>query len=64
MDELKNNVAVITGAASGIGRAAVALFAREGAADVTDDAGQERADEIGRKGGSGVYVAGSSLGRR
>ena len=45
MDELKNKVAIITGAASGIGRAAAELFASEGAiiiaADVIDEAGQQ-----------------------
>jgi 3(or 17)beta-hydroxysteroid dehydrogenase len=64
MDELKNQVALVTGAASGIGRAAAALFAREGSADVTSDAGQELPDEMGREGGSCMQVAGSSHGRR
>ncbi|MCA9734945.1 SDR family NAD(P)-dependent oxidoreductase, partial [candidate division KSB1 bacterium] len=32
MSKLKNKVAIITGAASGIGRAAAQLFAQEGAA--------------------------------
>lgn len=52
MDELKNKVAIITGAASGIGRAAAELFASEGAsviaADVIDEAGQQLADELSR----------------
>jgi NAD(P)-dependent dehydrogenase (short-subunit alcohol dehydrogenase family) len=60
MDELKNKVAIVTGAASGIGHAAVELFAREGAAvvaaDVTDEAGQQLADAIGRSGGSCTFV--------
>jgi NAD(P)-dependent dehydrogenase (short-subunit alcohol dehydrogenase family) len=50
MDELKNKVAIVTGAASGIGRAAVRLFAEEGAAvvaaDVQDGPGQALADEL------------------
>lgn len=60
MDELKNKVAMVTGAASGIGRAAVELFAAEGAivvaADVTDGAGQMLADELSRNGHTCSYV--------
>jgi len=47
-------VALITGAASGIGRATALLFAREGAAvalaDLNSDAGQRVADEITQSG--------------
>lgn len=60
MDELKNKVAIITGAASGIGRAAAELFASEGAiiiaADVIDEAGQELADELSRTQRTCSYV--------
>jgi NAD(P)-dependent dehydrogenase (short-subunit alcohol dehydrogenase family) len=52
-------VALITGAASGIGRATALLFALEGAelvlADVNADAGQSIADEITRSGGRAFF---------
>ena len=60
MDELKGKVAVITGASSGIGRAAVELFAREGAAvvaaDVADADGKKLADELAGQGHDVTYV--------
>ncbi|MDZ4278133.1 MAG: glucose 1-dehydrogenase [Dehalococcoidia bacterium] len=53
MNELRDKVAIVTGASSGIGRATVELFAGEGAAviaaDVVDDAGQRLADELAEK---------------
>ncbi|HEY7360147.1 MAG TPA: SDR family NAD(P)-dependent oxidoreductase [Streptosporangiaceae bacterium] len=52
---LAGQVAVVTGAGSGIGRAAAALFAREGAAvaviDLAEAAAQETAAEIAANGG-------------
>lgn len=60
---LKNKVAIITGASSGIGRAAALLFSSEGAALVVNARGEEALEalvaEIGEKGGKAVAVAGN-----
>jgi NAD(P)-dependent dehydrogenase (short-subunit alcohol dehydrogenase family) len=60
MTRLQDKVAVITGAASGIGRETAALFAREGAqvvaVDVNDTEGEQTIQEILDEGGQGLYV--------
>ncbi len=56
---LTDKVALITGGASGIGRASALLFAREGAAvaitDLNQKAGQEVAAEIYQSGGRAIF---------
>jgi len=57
---LKDKVALITGAGSGIGRESALLFAQEGAkivvVDVNDTAGEETCSMITQAGGQAIYV--------
>jgi NAD(P)-dependent dehydrogenase (short-subunit alcohol dehydrogenase family) len=60
MGELKGKVAIVTGASSGIGRAAAQLFGSEGAAviaaDVQDAKGQHLVDELASKDCSATFL--------
>ena len=58
--KLKEKVAIVTGATSGIGRASALLFAQEGAKVVAvgrrAELGEELVEEIKAAGGEGIYV--------
>jgi NAD(P)-dependent dehydrogenase (short-subunit alcohol dehydrogenase family) len=58
---LEDKVTIITGGASGMGRVAADIFAREGArvvlADVSEEAAADAADEVRRAGGQATSVA-------
>lgn len=57
---LKNKIAIITGAASGMGRASAVLFASHGArvlvADIDDEGGTKTVAQIQEAGGEAMYV--------
>ena len=60
MERVADKIALVTGAASGLGEAIARLLAREGAsvvlADVNDAAGKRVLREIKAKGGNGLYL--------
>jgi NAD(P)-dependent dehydrogenase (short-subunit alcohol dehydrogenase family) len=60
MDRVKGKVAVVTGAASGLGKGAASLLAKEGAkvilTDINEAGGKEAAEEIRRNGGEAIFM--------
>ncbi len=59
MDRVKDKVAIVTGSASGIGKASALVLAEEGASvaitDIADKAGKETVEEITGKGGIAAF---------
>lgn len=64
MELLKDKVALVTGGASGIGRAIAVLYAAEGAkvviSDIDENGGNETVSEITSKGGEALFVKADS----
>lgn len=63
MDRVKGKVAIVTGAASGLGRGTASLLAKEGArvilTDINEAKGKEAAEEIKRDGYSNTIGSGA-----
>ena len=59
-DRVKGKIALVTGGASGIGRGAALLLAKEGAtvvvSDIQDDMGKDTVTSIKKAGGDAVYL--------
>jgi len=64
MKQLENKVALITGAGSGIGKAAAQLFAKEGAkvviSDINENNGNAAVEELKKNGGDAFFIKADS----
>src|SRR5688500_15194833 len=64
MKQLENKVAIITGAASGIGRATAVLFAEQGAkvvvSDISENNGRAAVEELKKHGGDAFFIKADS----
>ncbi len=64
MKKLENKVAIITGAASGIGKSTALLYAKEGAkvvvSDINVENGEKVVEEIKTNGGEAIFVKANS----
>lgn len=60
MDRLQDKVAIVTGAAAGIGRATAVMFAREGArvvlTDIDVEGGEATTDDVCKAGGDAIFL--------
>ncbi|MDQ6631475.1 MAG: SDR family NAD(P)-dependent oxidoreductase, partial [Verrucomicrobiota bacterium] len=60
MKRLENKIALVTGAAHGIGKAIAQIFSEEGAtvfiADLDETAGEKAASAIRKKGGAAIFI--------
>jgi NAD(P)-dependent dehydrogenase (short-subunit alcohol dehydrogenase family) len=60
MDRIKGKVAIVTGAAGGLGSAQASLLAKEGAkvvlTDIDETQGNKIAEEIGHEGSDAIFI--------